>query len=96
VADNPEDISLVADMQKICRPDLILYCKGRKPRTKTEELKLAGESLKPTSGALTIHGEIPEGQEQNEDTVMVGFEQPKLDIVIERIRGTEHKENRTL
>jgi hypothetical protein len=89
-------MSLVADMQKICRPDLILYCRGHKPRTKTEELKLAGDSLKPASGVLTIYGEIPEGQEQDGDAVMVGFEQPRLDIVIERMRGSGYKENQPL
>ncbi len=96
VADQLEDVSLVADMQKICRPDLILYCKGRKPWTKTEELKLAGDSLKPTSGAITIYGEFAEDREQDGDALMAGFEQPRLDIVIERMRGTGHKESQSL
>jgi hypothetical protein len=88
-------MSLVADMQKICRPDLILYCRGHKPRTKTEELKLAGDSLKPASGVLTIYGEIPEGQEQDGDAVMVGFEH-QAGYRHRKNEGSGYKENQPL
>lgn len=64
VADKPEEISLVADAKKICRPDLIIECRDRKDWLEKEGLqkvKLHHDSLKPRLGSYVVSREsVPE------------------------------------
>ncbi len=54
---NLEEISLVADKNKICRPDLIIECMEQKnwyEKEGLEKVKLNHDSLKPTLGTYII------------------------------------------
>ena len=54
---NPEEISLVADRERICRPDLIIECREQKDwyeKEGLEKVKLNHDSLKPTLGTYII------------------------------------------
>jgi hypothetical protein len=64
IADNPEEISLVADAKKICRPDFIIECRGQKDWFEKEglgKLKLHNDSLKPILGIYIVSKDtVPE------------------------------------
>ena len=64
VADNPDEISLVADSNKICRPDLIIECREQSKwlaNEGLEKVKLQHNSLKPTLGTYIVTREpVPE------------------------------------
>lgn len=64
VAGNPEEISLVADADRICRPDLIIECREQKDwfeKEGLEKIKLHHDSLKPTLGTYIVSREpVPE------------------------------------
>lgn len=54
---NPEEISLVADREKICRPDLIIEFREQEDwyeKEGLEKVKLNHDSLKPTLGTYII------------------------------------------
>ena len=91
VANNPEEISLIADDRGIRRPDLILVCKGQKEwyeKEGLEKIKLYHINLKPKLGTYIIsRDEVPEhtGEEPGEDDIkpiVVGFDQFKLEPII--------------
>ena len=64
VADNLKDISLVADADKICRPDLIIVCKEQQDWYDKEglgKIKLDHDRSKPLLGTYVVSREsIPE------------------------------------
>ena len=56
-ADNPEEIALVADRQKICRPDLIIECQAQEgwyQSGELDEIKLHHDTLKPIRGTYIV------------------------------------------
>jgi hypothetical protein len=64
--DNPENIALIADADKICEPDLILECKGNKGwyhaadiLSEIEWLNACYFSLKPKLGTYIVSREKP-------------------------------------
>ncbi len=57
LADKPEEISLIADVKKICRPDLIIECEGNKDWygvERMEKIKLQHNALKPILGTYVV------------------------------------------
>ena len=64
IAETPEEISLVADKERICRPDLIIECRGQNEwyeKEGLEEVKLHHGSLKPKLGTYVVSREpVPE------------------------------------
>ncbi len=95
VADNPEEISLVADVDKICRPDLVIECREQKDwyykREALEKVKLHHDSLKPRLGTYMVSRElVPEqelnSQEEDIHILTVGFDQFKLEPIISALQ----------
>ena len=69
VADNLEDISLVADAEKIYRPDLIIECMGQKDwfeKGLLEKVKYNNNVLQPKLGTYVVSKERPPQQAYNE------------------------------
>lgn len=99
VDDQPEDIALVTDAQKICRPDLIIACKYQKDWYNNEGLasiKVMHDSLKPILGTYIVSKEPVPGQEyQKQDAdvhiLTVGFDQAKLEPIVRALMQTENK-----
>jgi len=64
IADEPEDINLVADAKRICRPDLIIECmeqKGWPEKEGLEKVRLHHDILKPRLGTYIVSREpVPE------------------------------------
>lgn len=97
VDDNPEELSLVADAQKICRPDLIIECMGLKElyeKERLDKVKLHHNSLKPRLGTYIVSKEPvpeqePEKQEVDIHILSVGFDQSKLKPIISALIGQE-------
>jgi hypothetical protein len=93
IADNAEEISLVADAKKICRPDLILECRGQKGWYKKEglkKIKVVHDSLKPILGTYVISKEpVPERESEKQEVdihiLAVGFDQSKLEPVTDAL-----------
>ena len=57
LADKPEEISLIADAKKICRPDLIIECEGNKDWygvERMEKIKMQHNALKPILGTYVV------------------------------------------
>ncbi len=96
IADNPEDIALVADMKKICRPDLIIVCRGNKDwfeKEGLENIKLRHESLKPRLGTYIVSREPASEQVLVSpcDTMYIlsaGYDQPKLKPIVNALIST--------
>ena len=99
VADNTEEISLIADVNKICRPDLIMICREQKDwheKEGLEKIKLSHATLKPTLGTYIVSRE-PVPQQENEglegiNMITVGFDQSKLEPIITALMQTESEE----
>jgi hypothetical protein len=99
-ADKAEEISLVADAKRICRPDLIIECRGGKDWYKKEGLekvKLNNNILKPRLGSYIISREpVPkqylEELEEGINMLTVSFEQSKLEPIISMLMNQEDKE----
>jgi hypothetical protein len=57
MADNPQDIAVVADRLNICRPDMIIECRTRKDWSLKESfdaIKLHNQGLKPVGGSFLM------------------------------------------
>lgn len=95
VADNPEEISLVADAEKICRPDLMIECREQKDWYEKEELekvKLHHDVLKPRLGTYIVSREQGPDVGQLGDGIhilTVGFDQSKLKPIINSLMKQE-------
>lgn len=90
IANAPEDIALVNDVNKICRPDLIIEFRVKKDWYSEEELrniKLRHDILKPIRGTYIVTREpVPllEPDRQNNIHILeVGFDQSKLKPVVD-------------
>lgn len=97
VADKPEEISLVADAEKICRPDLIIECREQKDWYEKERLeKVKLHSLKPRLGTYIVSREPVPEQDLEEigdiHLLTVGFDQPKLEPIISALMQPESKD----
>jgi hypothetical protein len=70
IANELEDISLVADKESICKPDLILECMGHKEENEKGAFKNMGflhDMLRPTWGTYIVSREpIPEQKPENQ------------------------------
>jgi len=64
LADKPEEVSLIADTEKICRPDLIIKCEENEDwhdGERMEKIKLQHNALNPILGTYIVSREpIPE------------------------------------
>ncbi len=99
--DNPEEISLVADAQRICRPDLIIECRELKDwyeKVGIGKVKLHHDSLKPRLGTYIVSMEpVPEqALVQLEDDVYIleaGFDTNKLAPIVDALIKTVKEKN---
>ena len=90
IDENPEEISLVADRNKVCRPDLVIECmeqKGWFEKEGLEKVKLYHNSLKPRLRTYMVSKEPVLEQGQGElvegiNLLTVGFEQSKLGPIV--------------
>jgi hypothetical protein len=98
VADNPEEISLVADAKKICRPDLIIEFIEQKDRYEKEELekvKLHHNVFKPRLGTYIVTREqVPDVGQLGDGIhiLTVGFDQSKLEPIISSLMKQEDED----
>jgi hypothetical protein len=87
--ETPDNINLIADSQRICRPEIIIQCIVRKEWSKKEakeKAKLYNETLKPKIGTFIISKEpIEEKTENGIQTLSVGLNQSKLEPVIKAL-----------
>jgi len=89
IADNARDLSLVADVNRICRPDLLLECRGERgwyEQEKLERIRLHHDALKPELGTIIVSREaqagLPEaGLEQGITIISAGFEVKGLEAI---------------
>ena len=99
LAEKPEEISLVADAKRICRPDLIIECKGQKDwyeKEGLEKIQSYRDSLKPKLGAYIVSKEpVPEEKRgelcESIYILSVGFEQSKLEAITNALSKHEEK-----
>ena len=88
VADNPEEISLIADAKNICRPELVIECREQKDWHEKEELekvKLHHDIIKPRLGTYIVSSEqLPNIGQLGGGiyALTVGFDQSKLNTII--------------
>jgi len=90
IDDSPEDLALIADSTKVLRPDLIVECVEPKDWHEEDELenaKLRHDVFKPKVGTYVVCGgavpeHIPEKLEADIHLLTVGFDQSKLDPII--------------
>jgi hypothetical protein len=90
---NPDEICLVADAEKICRPDLVLECHGQRDwfeKVGLERTELIGNNLKPNLGTYIISRDhIPEQALADQDgrinILEVGFDHLKLEPIIKAL-----------
>ncbi len=98
VADNPEEISLVADAEKICRPELIIECREQKDwyeKEGLEKVKLHHDILKPRLGTYIVSREQVPDVGQLGDSIhilTVGFDQSKLEPIISSLMKQEDED----
>lgn len=91
VGDNPEELSLVADVNRICRPDIIIETRELKnwyQKEGLEKVKPYHYSLKPTLGTFIVSREPVaekdmEGLEEGINILTVGFDASKLKPIID-------------
>ncbi len=101
VADNPDEISLVADAGKICRPDFIIECREQKgwyEQEGLERVKLHHDSLKPRLGTYMVSMEPvpdqePEKQGMDIHILSVGFDSSKLAPIVNSINNDNQEDN---
>lgn len=94
VDDTPEDLALIADSERVCRPDLVLECMEQKDWYQKEGLemvKIHHDILKPTLGTFIASEElVPEHTSEKlvEESrlLIVGFDQSKLDSIIDVLK----------
>ena len=99
VADKPEELSIVADAKKICRPDLLISLHMQKDRFEEEELervKSYHNSLKPRLGTYVVSKEaVPEHvltePEEGIQILPVGFDESKMAPIIGALKGWQSK-----
>jgi hypothetical protein len=99
LADKPEEISLIADAKRICRPDLIIECTKQIDRYEKEGLEKIWyhhNNLKPKLGTYILSQEqLPkDGQEEMWEgihIVSVGFKQSRLENIINAMSNSEKK-----
>lgn len=123
VDDKPENVALIADFDRICRPDLIIECLTQKEwpgKADLERIKLRHDTLKPKWGTFIVSnepvpghvyrelmpqqasrepapGQVPikpapqeaEKQVGGMHILTVGFDQSKLEPLIELMAGQE-------
>ena len=90
IDDSPEDLALIADSTKVLRPDLIVECVEPKDwcgEDELENVKLRHDVFKPKLGTYVVCGgpvpeHIPEKLETDIHLLTVGFDQSKLDPII--------------
>lgn len=90
IADTPDQISLVADAKRICRPDLMLECREQLGWYGLDEIKRINrhhESLRPRLGTCVVsRGKVPHRvySQFDEDIhiIDVGFDSAKLNPII--------------
>jgi hypothetical protein len=95
VDDKPEHIALVADRDRICRPDLIMKCLSPEDSLKNEELeivKLQHSILQPRMGTYLFSSVTKSEQkliEADEDIhfLTVGFDKSRLSPIINALSG---------
>lgn len=86
-----EELSLIADIEEFCRPDLIIECVGlSKSYNEDRIVKIIDyhKSYKPRLGTYIISNEpvaeqLPEDMEAGIHYLPIGFDQPKLEKIIE-------------
>ncbi len=87
IANNPEEISLVADAKVICRPDLLILCEAQSEMRHDQifEIQLQYENLKPALGAYIITKGLLSKQDGIGDGICfidTGFEPSRLQPII--------------
>ncbi len=95
MADDPKEISLVADAQKICRPDFIIECREQKDwfeKEGLERVRLHHNSLKPKLGTYIVSKETVQEQDLEElgvgiHILTVGFDSSKLAPIVNSINN---------
>lgn len=99
MADSPEEVSLVADKERICRPELIVECRGQEGWYEKEDLEKVRphhDSLKPILGSYIVSlepvpNQEPEKQEVGIHILTAGFDQSKLEPIVSVLMGQEDK-----
>jgi hypothetical protein len=100
LADNPEDISLVSDVDRICKPDVIICTRENEKWYEKEGLKMVRSyhySLKPTLGTYVVSREDMVDKnlgERDEDIhiLSVGLDHCKLEPIVNALNNaTESK-----
>jgi hypothetical protein len=90
LADTPGEISLVADIKRICRPDLILECRVQKDRHETaslENIEICSARLKPLLGTYIVSRDTAPQSKQGKKPrgihiLYAGLEQPRLKTIV--------------
>jgi hypothetical protein len=90
IGDNIEDVSLVADANKICRPDIIIISEDKKDWHEIEEvgkIELFHATLQPKLGTYVITREqvpdkVKQGFGRGINLITVGFDKTKLKSIV--------------
>jgi hypothetical protein len=101
VDDDPEEISLVAEARKICRPDFLIECRGQKgwyEKEGLEKVKLHHDSLKPILGTYIVSREtVPEQELEKQEAgihiLSVGLDSSKLASIVNSINNDNKEDN---
>ena len=96
MAERPESVALVADVEKCARPDLVLWCRDTSVRTQRESLERAAQvdrRLKPLKGSYMVASDPwPEscGSEQTAGIrlLTVGYDIDRLRPVVDALAAT--------
>jgi hypothetical protein len=99
VSENLENIALVSDVAKVCRPDLALLCVDTQTMTRKgvlEKIAAVEERLRPTKGSFIIANDAwPQSDAQPGEAdatariLMAGFDRSRLLPVIDALRDAE-------
>ena len=96
IADAPEDIALINDVNKICRPDLIIEFRVQEDWYSEQELrniKFRHDILKPVRGTCIVTREpVPPLESDRQDNIHileVGFNQLKLKPVVDIFNSSD-------
>jgi hypothetical protein len=93
-ADNPEEISLVADVKRLCKPDLIIDCKDQEKwfeQESLDQIQSQHECLQPRLGTYIVSMKtVPEHQQiklpEGIHVLNVGFDDSKLEPIVKIIK----------
>jgi len=96
-ADRPEDIALVADAARFCRPDMMLWCVDAWSMDRKEVLstmELCDSRINPKKGSFVIADEPwPEPVEPSQNSriqfLIAGFEQRRLNPIVDTLKEDE-------